>query len=233
MHNVIKCVLFMVVAATAGCSASIKTVQQSDPELTNNFAGKRIGVSVSHLQEGSDGKLAYDASVSVYEDNATTWMADNKINGKIVRVGEGSILGDDHQLIQFFDVLHEDEKADIAFSSDAIKKELLKNDIDCLLMYSSAVVEDAGPTSKTAVQALLLGGRLVTSALGGAAGAGPKWDNSTSTNPNDSIMRVMVYYTCGSAKPLYLGGVDAPRKMDPTSIACQSFIDSAAGKNKK
>jgi hypothetical protein len=209
-------------------------VQTIDSELVNNFTGKRIGVSVSHLQE-SDGNMEHDATSKESEKSAEDWMNLNKINGKIVKVSEDIIPGDQPLLFQF-DLLKENNNATFKYSDEAsevIRSELANNEIECLLLFSSGRVGHTESKKSTNVlQYIPLAARMLVAILGHTAVPGSAWDNTVTTTPGEPIFRVVIYYTCGGDRTLYLGGVEALKSSFPSILSYQAFTNAALGKMK-
>lgn len=188
-----------------GCSSTqtFKTIQITDPELVNHFAGKQICFSVSKKTLTESGSII-NTSPRFLIEKAEKWANTSVFRAFRVNLTEETIFSGGIPLLGNFDQLQNDEKASIPVYAEIIKSTLVINECDCLLLYSSA---DAGVATNSVLSGLKATELL--SRFGSALVSHTSTSSSGGSNVSsgEAINRSMIYYTCGGEKPLFLAAM--------------------------
>lgn len=204
MKQIIFFGLAVTLAILTGCSSSpqIKTIQNISPDFAGNFSGKSIGYAVSNMVVQEDGSfVATSGTPKNLIGIAETWANTSGLKAYRVTTKEDTILTGGIPLLGYFDLLQKDETTQIPVSTDAIKKALASNEVDCLLLYSSSMLGSS--SSVNGFKIAEFGSRMVSSLYGGMSTSASSGRGSS----GEAINRTMIYYTCGGEKPLYLVGI--------------------------
>lgn len=215
-----------IAVSISGCSSSIKSVQIIDPDLPNNFQGKKIGASAAYMEIDKNGKMVYTKHVKWLESNLDLWMHDKKQSVKIIQADESMVLGTDRPLLAFYPYINEGNKNPFKFSSEQIRNTLDKYSIDCLLLFSGGTIEEAG-TELNYLKFAEFGLRMTSAVIARTSTVG---SDSDFTRNGQTTLRGMVFYTCGGEKPLFIGGVQGHRDQSPLQKTIHLLADAAINK---
>jgi hypothetical protein len=208
----------------AGCGPSVKTAYQADKSLTSNFAGIKVGISVTYPRSSDtretdflyeDGKKATTREAERFFKN---FKLDGRVSGKVVQVNEESIFGKGRPLIAIYPILAEDRNVVVATDLAQVKEELTKNDIDCLILFTAGMLSKSD-NSINWTKFGEFGFRMASAVAGGLSTAS---SSSGFTGSGSFIKQSMIYYTCGE-KTLYLGGTRGEMAADPAHAALNHF----------
>lgn len=226
--------IISLLAATAltGCGPSFQTAHQADPSLQTNTYGKRIGLAASYRKSASESsmnaltRMNESSTRTIAKQFFTNPSLGAVLNGKIIEVDEENVLGKDRPLVLYYNAIAENPSFKVAINPEAVKAELAKNEVDCLLLFSTGQVSES-ETKVNWTKFAEFGLRMATAATGGMATTAGGGDFTSGSMKQQGMM----LYTCGD-KVLYLGGASGDATAQPWRKTQELFMDTVNGKQK-